>query len=287
MRGFYSIWSKPYFENKSHEEFVLQDFELLTLVLSVAAYQKYNGRTRMFADRLALDYLKKNHLEELFLDGIYEMKVPSEIDPKVFWAAGKLCALEQMELPGVMIDLDLVIWKNLDSTLMQSDIAVIHREKINEEVYPGKDYFQMKQGYQFDPSWDWLERPANTALLYIKDMDFKNYYVKEALRFMQESEETTDNLCHMVFAEQRMLALCARKRNLSISSFFQHLWELDCQELFTHVWGHKNVLKYNHEQRHYYCIRCINRIKSEFKEVYPYIAQQADLQEYLKAIEEA
>ncbi len=63
--------------------------------------------------------------------------------------------------------------------------------------------------------------PVNTCMLYIADNAFKDYYTESAIAFMENCLEKEENLCHMVFfAEQRMLAMCAEKKQKKISSFF-------------------------------------------------------------------
>lgn len=122
-------------------------------------------------------------------------------------------------MPAVMVDLDLIIWKDIRNIIKDTDICAIHREGIFPDVYPGKEFFHMKQEYRFDPDWSFEVLPVNTCMLYIADEAFKNYYVDSSITFMENCLETEENLCHMVFAEQRLLAMCAEKQGKQISSF--------------------------------------------------------------------
>ncbi len=258
----------------------MQDFDMLTVILSVSAFQKYNGPTRMYADEAACKYLKKNGLEKMFERGIVPMDVPGDIDPKVYWAAGKLVALGMEELPSVMIDTDLVIWRNIREWLGNSGIAVIHREQLNPEIYPSPDFFQLDESYHFPEGADFAVLPANTAMLYIRDPDFRDFYVSESLRFMHHTKKTEDNLCHMVFAEQRMLPICAAIRGLTVSSYVSRLEDLRFQDMFTHLWGHKNVLKFNMDEREAFCRRVMQRLKRDFPEGYEYACRIPELSIY-------
>ncbi|MCR5209882.1 MAG: hypothetical protein K6C99_06705 [Lachnospiraceae bacterium] len=284
MNGFYSLWTAPYFKGNPDGEYSLRDHELLMLLLSVAAYQKYNGSTAMYADGPAAKYILDTGIEGIFKNGLKDLNVSPDIDPKVYWAAGKLEALKAEKAPSVMIDTDLIIWKNLDTVFEDpaTDIAVIHREEINPKIYPGPCSFEMKKGYSFPSSWDFSIEPANTALLYIKDEGFKVRYVDAALEFMKMSKKTDDTLCHMVFAEQRILPMCAASEGKNIFAFCNRIEELREQRLFTHMWGHKNVLKFNGEERHAYCLKMMMRLKNEFPEMYEVAEKISILKLYRK-----
>ncbi len=94
-------------------------------------------------------------------------------------------------------------------------------------MYPGREFFNMKDGYAFDPGWSWDEPPVNTCMLYMADEQFKNYYVDSSINFMENCRETEENLCHMVFAEQRLLAMCAGREGKIISSFFPEAADIE------------------------------------------------------------
>ena len=101
------------------------------------------------------------------------------------------------------------------------------------------------------------EEAANTSILYLADKKLKDYYVSEALRFMR-SELDTPNVgarC-MVFAEQRILAMCAKKLGIKINEIlkFQDL-EQD-QDMITHVWSAKPMLQNEKEVAEEYIRLC-------------------------------
>ncbi len=283
MKGFYSLWTAPYFSGRSKASFLLQDFDLLTLLLSAAVYERYNGPTAMYADDRAGEYLINIGLEKYFSRGLLPLSVPENINPKVFWAAGKLAALREEEQPSVMIDTDLIIWVPLKEKLRGTNIAVIHREELNPQIYPSPENFAMQEGYRFPDAWNFSVLPANTAMLFLKDQDFKEYYVREAFRFMTSCKPTQDNLCPMVFAEQRILPMCAAARNYSVSAFCDRLEQLREQTMFTHIWGHKNVFKYNMDERRIFCTRVMRRLRAEYPERYEIAANIDELKEYAVA----
>lgn len=262
---------------------MMQDYELITLLLSVAAFEKYNGKTKLYADEKALEYIHRRSLEGIFSRGVEEMTVPKEIDPAVFWAGGKLVALRMEELPSVMIDTDLIIWEDLTERLADQQIAVIHREELRPQIYPAPESFVMQAGYQFPAEWDFSVCPANTAMLYLKNAAFRDDYVEEAFRFMRSIQPTTDTLCPMVFAEQRILPTCAAAKGIEVYSFYEHLEQLREQHLFTHIWGHKNVLKFNMDERRSFVQRCLRRLQKEFPQMYERAIATKEFEDYGKS----
>ncbi len=258
----------------------MQDYDLVTLLLSVAAFEKYNGGTKLYADKDAMAFVKERSLERIFSRGVEEMEVPQWIDPAVFWAGGKLKALQMEELPSVMIDTDLIIWEDLRERLKAQQIAVIHREELRPQIYPDPHFFAMKEGYRFPAEWDFSVCPANTAMLYLKDGAFRDEYVREAFRFMQYLQPTTDNLCPMVFAEQRILPTMAQAKGIGVYAFCDRIEQLREQHTFTHLWGHKNVLKYNYDERRSFLQRCMRRLKAEFPQMYEVAAGLEELEDY-------
>ncbi len=259
----------------------MQDHDLACLMLSVAAYERYNGRTRLYADAQAKAWFEERGLCDIFSRGCELFSVPEDIDPVVFWAAGKLCALSLEEEPAVMLDTDLIVWRSIGKMLKDKNVAVIHREELNPEIYPDPGSFAMAEDYRYPAGWDFFVRPANTALLFIREASFRDAYVKESLRFMKACREHQDRLCPMVFAEQRILPMVAKERGVSVWAFCDRLEQLREQSLFTHLWGHKNVLKYNRDEQKGFVRRCLDRMRREFPEMYARAAALYEFGEYL------
>ena len=281
MDGFYSVWSKPYLKNKKTKTYSMRDFELLTLILSVCVWQRYNGKALLIADKPALDYFQGKGLLSLFEGGVSELKVDDDIDTTVYWAGGKLYALKAIDRPMCMVDLDLIVWKSMEEYAKDADILVIHREEITDEIYPDPLAFEYKDGYELSGDLDKSVLPCNTAMLYFNDIDFIHEYANEAIRFMKGTAPSSDNLNRMVFAEQRMISMMAAKRGKNIKSIFPLASDIGLQDMFTHLWGHKNVLKYNYEERVRFCKKVINRLRYEYPAAYDLIVNSQDFKAYL------
>ena len=264
--GFHSIWSAPYCQGNQTDSYWMQDYEIWTMMLSALMWRKQNGDIKLMADRRAHEYIRQLGIEHIWNLGVEEFAVPEQVSARVFWAAGKLYALRQMKAPLVMVDLDLIIWQDIRETLLTTDICAIHREGLYPDIYPDKDFFNMSDDYTFDKDWNFEAYPVNTCMLYLSDEDFKNYYVDTATDFMEHCNEMEENLCHMVFAEQRLLAICADMKHKNVSSFFPGATDIEGQDVFTHLWGYKNMLKYDYEKRTAYNSNIKKRISMEFPE---------------------
>ena len=283
MRAFHSNWTKPFFLKHSGNYYV-EDFELLTTILSALKWQELNGDIQMVTDAVGADYYKKIGLEKIWnlgIDDSLESNMKHVLNPGTFWAAGKIYALEKQNTPCVMLDTDFVIWQSLEEELLKHDVSVIHRESLQEDVYPPKEKLKVGHTYTFPNDWNWSVEACNTAFACFNNEAFKDYYVKESIRFMQ-SVAAEDPLIYMVFAEQRLLAMCAAEKEIDLFSFSttEALFHSK-QKMFTHIWGYKQYIRSNPTVRAHFCKRCITRIKQDYPHIFPLLYQVESLIAYL------
>ena len=264
MDAIHINWTKP-FTDKTGLQYETEDFELLTTALSALNWQKHNGKISMITDSAGYEFYEKNGLLPLWDNGVKKTldDIPG-INSDMFWAAGKLWALKNSSAPVAMIDTDFIVWAPIAFDNL-ADAAVIHEEDLYPDVYPDISHFKMKDGYEFDAEWDFSLRACNTAFAVIKNQELLEYYTSEAIKFMQSAEDTGDPLTYMVFAEQRLLPLCAKKLGLQITvvSNLERLFN-DGERYFTHTWGMKQQMRDMPELRYDFCMRCAARIQREF-----------------------
>ena len=286
MRAFHSNWTKPFF-CKHIGEYYIEDFELLTTILSALKWQEYNGDIQMVTDKIGAAYYRKLGLENIWnlgIDDTLEDKMTDNISPSTFWAAGKIYALEKQTVPCVMMDTDFIVWQSVKEELEHHRLSVIHREKIDECVYPNRDKLVMNEQYTYNEDWNWQAEACNTAFSYFGYKWFKDYYVNESIRFMK-SAIGEDPLIYMVFAEQRLLAMCAEEKQMDLYAL-SNMEELfkKSQKRFTHVWGYKRYIRSNSKAREQFCKKCIRRIKNDFPNEYPLLYGIESLASYLNEI---
>lgn len=280
---FHSNWTRPFLNSNPHKEYYIDDFEILTTILSALKWREKNGNIKMITDKVGANYYKSIGLDIIWDLGIDVAldDISYKINSNIFWAAGKLYALKGKKTPCVMIDTDFIVWENIEDILINSEVSVIHKENIIEDVYPNKDYFKFKNGYSLDENFDWTVLPSNTAFAYISNDDFKDYYVKSAIDFMNNLDCNDDKITNMVFAEQRLISMCAKRKDIKISEIMNldNLFSNN-QRLFTHTWGYKREMRSDFNKRRDFCIRCIIRIIKDYPEYESLISNIEALKSY-------
>jgi hypothetical protein len=267
--------------------YTIADYDLLSTILSALEWQKHNGNIKMITDNTGAAYYQHLgivHIWDLGIDTLLESAPDCTVKPFPFWAAGKIYALESQNAPCAMIDTDFIIWQPLYKQLEHTTLAVIHREPINDMIYPSKTAFVMNKNYTFREQWDWSALPCNTAFLYIADESFKRYYTEHSIMFMKHLERSRNTTAEMVFAEQRLLAMCAVEKGIPITSLLD-VHNFENQRTFTHVWGFKNELRTNPQIRASFCKNCIKRVIAEFPEYRNTISRIPQLKPYLPEVQ--
>ncbi len=262
MDAIHSTWTKP--RIYSAGSFFTEDFDILTTILSALKWREKNGRIKMITDSAGLEFYRSRRMCGLW-DRIETTldEIPDSVNPEIFWAAGKLYALKSCAAPVAVLDTDFIVWDRLAFDNL-GDLTVIHKEEINNDVYPDIHHFNMKQGYIFDPELDWREKPSNCAFYVIKNNELKDSYVNEALGFIENTVDG-DSLTYMVFAEQRLMSMAAKRMGIEIKEFsnLERLFN-DGEKYFTHTWGMKQQMRDIPELRYDFCRRCADRIKNDF-----------------------
>lgn len=278
MDAIHSTWSKP--RIYSTGGFFIEDFDILTTILSALKWREKNGRIKMVTDRAGFEFYKSRGMCSVWDEITTELDaVPDIINPEMFWAAGKIFALKNQAAPVAAIDTDFIVWDRLAFNNM-GDISVIHKEEIYPDVYPDMHHFNMKQGYIFDPDSDWGEQPSNMAFYVIANEALKNSYTDAAIEFMESSLDG-DSLTYMVFAEQRLISMIAKKLNIEVNaiSTAEKLFK-DGEKCFTHTWGMKQQMRDMPELRADFCRRCIDRINRDFPDHVKMLKNIEELAQY-------
>ena len=263
MNAIHVNWTKPH----GAEPYEIEDFELLTTILSALKWREKNGGIKMVTDSVGKAYYEKIGIDKIWDLGIDAALDGISVDPRMFWAAGKLYALRNEAAPIAVIDTDFIVWEPILFENL-SDITVIHREDLYEDVYPDINHFQMKDDYRFNANFNWSLPACNTAFYVIKNQSFIDSYTNEAIHFMKNALDVDDNLTYMVFAEQRLFSMCAAEGGFDLRAF-SNLDKLFAhgENCFTHTWGMKQQMRDMPELRYDFCKRCVNRIINDFPDM--------------------
>lgn len=256
---------------KGKTKVCVEDFDLYCTAFSALCWRALNGRITLCCDKPYADYYQKIGFSKLW-DEI-RVCVPDDlegINPLMFWAGGKLFGLRETDAPVVMIDTDFIVWRKLE---FGGEIIAAHREDISDGIYPPLSYFRANN--HIIPDFSEKVLPLNTAFLYLPDNDFKEFYTSQAISFMKSAVDADDPLKYMVFAEQRLVAMCADYTNTPVKTLLDKDSLHYPQRDFTHLWGAKQAMREHPEWREDFLGRCRKRLAELFPE-YAYIAEIID-----------
>lgn len=270
ISAFHVLWTKPVTINGKC--FSMNDAEILTMVVSALMWQKHNGSIKLYTDTAGYAFIRSMELSALWDGGIDTELLENNdypIDPEIFWAAGKLIALEAQACPCVMLDTDLIVTQPILHLLEPTAITALHSEALNPEVYLHPSLLKKPSVFNFPKDYNWNVLPSNTAFLHINNESFRNFYLNESKRFMfQNTEKPTEMVSQMVFAEQRLLSICADCQQLSINYLLADPFSLSNSSVI-HLWGFKNLLRQNKNVQAIYSKQLIEKFGEELS-IYPF-----------------
>jgi hypothetical protein len=270
----------------------MEDYDIVTTILSALKWRKLNGSIRMITDNIGLAYYKK-----LGITPIWDLGVESSleqfneevyIDHSAFWSIGKVLALKTQPLPYVMMDTDFLVWETIEDAWWENELAAIHIDPMSG-FYFDKNKMQehMKPEYNFDDGWDWTLLPFNTGFTFFNNKEFVDYYLNEVIRFMKNinpSKECTPiekKVVFSIFTDQRLFSMCAKRLDIEIKPFME-LKNARKQTRFSHVWTYKDVLRGNPVVRKDFCIKFLHRIITDFPEYEAMLYNIEMFHEYVK-----
>jgi len=264
--AFHVLWTKPSTGNGEH--FGMNAAEILTMVLSALMWQKHNGSISLYTDKTGYEFLRDRELLGLWDGGVNTEVLETTdypIDAEVFWAAGKLIALEKQAAPCVMLDTDLIVTRPLHKLLKNQKITALHPEELNGEAYLSPEVLKCPRDFSFPAFYNWEVLPSNTAFLYIADERFKDFYVGQAKRFMfHNTARPMEMVSQMVFAEQRLLSICADYKKIAIQYLLPNPFSTT-NETVVHLWGFKGMLRQNENLQAVYCKQLIKTLGIELE----------------------
>jgi len=263
MNAFHTIWTRPATQRSLN--FEMNNAEILTMTISALMWRKYNGIIKLFTDQLGYDFVKTKGLTDVWDEIDCELLENNNypIDPTIFWAAGKLIALEASPCPCVMLDTDLIVMRSIGEELAASEITALHPEEINPDVYINPVLLKIPNNYVFPDYYSWNVLPSNTALLFINNNKLKDYYLQQSKKFMFHNyDKPMEYVSQMVFAEQRLLSICANYKNKPVAYILQEPFAPNNKTII-HLWGYKSTLRSNKYLYTVFLEKLVHRFKPE------------------------
>jgi hypothetical protein len=284
MNYFHAYWTRPQLNDAvppESKDLELWGFELLVWVLSALEVQRHSP-IRLVTDARGLRAVRNAGIDWLYHGGISTAleRIPRAVDPRVFWAAGKLYAYREVAAPCVSLDTDAVLWRPL---IPSAPVMVLHAEDRDWVWY--KDNQPMFARYGFEgPEWDWQLQPCNAGAVCLGDQRLLQLYTDSALRFIEDYSDAhragaTDAVAAsvaMLFAEQRLLPMCAGRLGLAVAPITQTQpaagWlpkNPDC----LHLWRAKLAYKCCPQARRELVRWLLDHLLTQFPEVRPTLAR--------------
>lgn len=277
MQGYHVIWDAP-------RKTPYSNWEILLQILSAKMFQQFFGEIHLLCDPQTADFMKDIGVDEIYNSiDLIDSDLLEGIDPKIYFAAGKLAAMLQVSGDhAVFLDTDLLI-RDVAHVFSKEVPTVFHREALHPRVYPDLfDYWKM----DLTPHKDCL--PLNCALTVWPQEELRRNYASHALKFMRVNTYHA-NLPHnvlMVTAEQRLLGIFFKERGVIPDYFIKDIyvpnfttrnveWTQDAlgsniqslSKFFVHLWGQKDQLRANPIEAAEYTIKLFDlcRLYPELK----------------------
>jgi hypothetical protein len=225
MRAAHVLWTAPMRSLGPRLRFALAPIERLVLAASTLLWQTHSGPVTLYTDQTGCALLDHWSLLDLWSDintDVLDNPIQG-IEPGVFWDFGKTLVLAECPLPVTLLDLDLIVWRPLQTS---ASVQFFHWEEIEEPWYPPLAKLPKSANYSF-PVVDERVRPANTALLYIEDEDFRRRFVRESLAYATgntPSHPSPPSLSAFLFSGQRLFSLIGASGPWTMAPFVPYVF---------------------------------------------------------------
>ena len=85
------------------------------MILSALMWRRHNGEITLVTDTKGKEAILKAGLGYVWNNINTDLdNIPKEINPQVFWAAGKIYGIKNKKTPFVSMDTDFIVWDTLD-----------------------------------------------------------------------------------------------------------------------------------------------------------------------------
>lgn len=270
MQGIHVFWTTPL--TQSGRSIRLQDFEMLTWALSVLTWRKWNGPLRLHTDEKGAAFVKEKGLEGLYNDISLSLK-NHNANPVLYWSSGKFAALAKEETPIALLDVDTIVWKQLD--LSDRRVVVLHAEERLD--WPCYTENRERFGPELEPGeWDWTVPALNTAFLHFGNLEVKQRYLDLVEGFMKRADGIPPLtrlegrfVDHTVFVEQRLLGMLLAKMRMEpgfLGKLNRAEDHLERNTVVSHLWNSKRFYRRNPSARRAACNYMIHYLLEHFPE---------------------
>jgi hypothetical protein len=195
MKGVFVNWTKPYQERKrlrghafkvyreqQSDEYTTTDEELLFTILSVGYWKKFNGKTKLYTDKIGLYYYIKNNM----------LKLWDEIDTETLETSGKSYCIGLEKGPFCFMDLDFIVREKLPDWVFKSDVTIPYWEIPRGYYYPNKEQYSEIKHWSPPEDYSYKMMIPNTSFLYINNPKVQNEYLKDHISAVNTKNEVPE-----------------------------------------------------------------------------------------------
>ena len=284
MLTFHSIWTRP-IASQGVDEMSLWDFEWLTWLAGLLQ-AKTQGPTVLVADPRGVDFVKKAGLYDLYDEVVLGLEdIPKQIDPQIFWAAGKLYAIPLLkrlnkhnprEHKICSLDWDCIPWTYPTHT----DRAMcLNLEQLDWPWY--KDCRPKYERFVPEPV-SWKLQPANNGAIIFEKYQDMLAYSSLSIAFMQRFSKAAEQGSYfsqprhvygdaMTFAEQQLLPTAVHNSGQRLVPMLQagedgFLLE---NRFMTHLWTTKTLYRAFPEARVHFTNQLVRLLRDKFPNARP------------------
>jgi hypothetical protein len=254
------------------------ELEIVSInLLSLLSWKRFHGPIHLYCNDEYLQTLKKWGVDVFYdkIDTDVLRNKPLDVDYKTFYAFSKIYVLSKLDSskPVTMIDNDLWILDKLNFD-ERCDVIMYHKESFSENyhhnVYP--DFDDLLPTELISRNFDKSVLPTNTAILHIRNCSFIQewFNLSESIAIYNQNPQTThkNSSIKMCFIEQRLLPMLLKEKDLTYSTFIDHIYQTHLSEAqdgsewfpllensskleidkfmqIKHVWGMKKLFHYD------------------------------------------
>ncbi|MFW6009312.1 MAG: DUF6734 family protein, partial [archaeon] len=282
LLAYHTNWTKPAISPK--KEYSNRIFNIMATILSALEWRKNNGSIKLYTDKIGYNYYKNLNLLDIWDRGVdieTLENIPEDINPKVFFAAGKFYALEKEPLGSISIDRDLITWKNIYHKVENKKLIITHREAVGYHFgYIPKEKLVIPKGYEFEENLDWTINPCNMSLFRFNDQEFKDKFINHLKFYIKGNDDIKlqhdiiigNYVAEMLFVEQRYVSMLAKKMDIDINpvlknEILENNWDnmiYNPEGLLTHIWVFKKNIDRRPKDKEWLTRRLLMRIYNDY-----------------------
>jgi hypothetical protein len=267
--------------------------EIITCVHSALAWRSFHGDVELVTDELGASYFAGQGLDALYdrVDTTLEALDELEIEPLLYFAAGKSYAASLRTAPFAILDTDLYLRRPLD---LRRGFVFAHWESVDNAIYP--PVLQVPNDSGLDLSRWVFDTPAtNMSISVFLDDRHRAEYAAASLSFMtgNAGASDADPIARQTFAEQRLAPAVARTLGVELRPVTGRFWIVETQDwdgpshapLFHHTWNQKRMLRLFPELRPAYWRYLLEDLLWRFPDSYDLLASIPALEECADLLE--